>query len=131
MTKGCGLDGSHRTADLLDSIHTVQHLLLQKILVALNVGTEAQPDPTVRVEALGFRFEPDLWKGSQGLRLMMQGLARKGWKVCLSVFAAHVGTVVPMGMYVRMLGVSVGKCTWIYVREVLGQKGTCLAVWTS
>lgn len=48
MTKGCGLDGSHYSADLLDSIHTPQHSLLQKILGTLNVGTGDQPDPTVR-----------------------------------------------------------------------------------
>lgn len=48
MTKGCGLDGFHCTADLLDSIHTLQHLLLQKILGTLSVGTEDQPDPTMR-----------------------------------------------------------------------------------
>lgn len=96
MTKGCGLDGFHCTADLLDSIHTLQHLLLQKILGTLSVGTEDQPDPTMR-GALCFRLEPDLWKGSQGLWHMTQHLARKDWKVCLSMFAAHVGTVVPMG----------------------------------
>lgn len=43
----------------------------------------------------------------------------------------HCCTYVKVCMCVRMLGVSGGKCTWMYVREVLRDKGTCLAVETS
>lgn len=43
----------------------------------------------------------------------------------------HCCTYGKVCMCVRMLGVSGGKCTWMYVREVLRDKGTCLAVETS